>query len=327
MKLASLKRGGRDGILAVVSRDLRTAVEVPDIARTMREAIEDWVRSVPALRAVYDALNRGEAASLRPFDLDPSSLHAPLPRAFQWFDGSAYLTHMERSRGARGAKLPQNYNTDPILYQSGSDRFLAPTENIVLPDPSWGLDVEGTLAVVTDDVPCGESAERAAEHVKLLLLANDLTLRNLLPLEFAKGVGFVWTKPARPFAPIAVTPDEFDSDWQDGRLRTDLKCWINDALIGDLDTGADMSFSFADLIAHAARTRSLAAGTIIGSGTISNRDPARGVACLAEKRAIEILERGSASTRYLEPGDRIRMEAFDGSGRSVFGAMEARVAG
>ncbi len=325
MKLATLKRGGRDGTLVVVSRDLRTAAEVPDIARTLRDAIEDWACCAPALRAVYEALNRGEASAARPLDM--ATLHAPLPRAFQWLDGSAYLTHMERSRRARGAALPPNHDTEPILYQSGSDRFLAPTENIALPDRSWGLDIEGTLAVVTDDVPLGIAAERAAGHVILLLLANDLTLRNLLPIEFAKGVGFLWTKPARPFAPIAVTPDEAGDDWQGGRLRATLKCWIDDGLIGSLDTGADMNFSFNDLIAHGARTRSLGAGTIVGSGTISNWDSARGVSCLAEQRAIEILERRSAATRYLEPGDRIRLEAFDRGGNTIFGAMNSRVVG
>lgn len=322
MKLASLKHG-RDGRLVVVARDHGHWTPAWDVAPTLQAALDEWDRCAPLLRRRYVALNDGQ--DMERHGLDWAQLGPPLPRAYQWCDGSTYLSHMERSRAARGATLPPDHLTDMLFYQSGSDRFLAHDEPIPHAAPDWGLDLEGTLAAILTDVPRGTTAADAVQHVALLTLANDLTLRNLLPGEFAKGVGLYACKPARPLAPLAVSPDEFGPAWCSATLALTLECTRNDEVIGRLDTGADMQFSFADLIAHAARTRSLGAGTIIGSGTVSNRDSTRGVACIAEQRALEILTQGAARTPWLRTGERIRLDALDRAGASAFGAIDQTV--
>lgn len=323
MKLASLKHG-RDGRLVVVARDHRHWTPAWDVAPTLQAALDDWAVQAPRLRERYAELNAGLIADARV--LDWAQFGPPLPRAYQWCDGSTYLSHMERSRAARGAALPPGHLTDMLFYQSGSDRFLAHDEPIPAMDPDWGLDLEGTLAAILTDVPRGTGTADAAGHVALLTLANDLTLRNLLPAEFAKGVGLYACKPARPLAPLAVSPDVFGAAWCNAKLTLTLECRRNDDVIGRLDTGADMQFSFADLIAHAARTRILGAGSIIGSGTVSNRDVTRGFACIAEQRAVEMLEHGAPRSPWLRPGDRVRLEAVDAAGQSAFGAIDQVVA-
>lgn len=322
MKLASLKHG-RDGRLVVVARDHATWAPAWDVAPTLQAALDEWTACAPLLRARYAALNEGSFTDVH--IMDWTLIGPPLPRAYQWCDGSTYLSHMERSRAARGAAMPPEYLTDMLFYQSGGDHFLAHDEPIRGMAPEWGLDLEGTLAAILTDVPRGTGVTDAMHHVALVTLANDLTLRNLLPGEFANGVGLYACKPARPLAPLAVTPDEFGDAWCSAKLTLTLECRRNDALIGRLDTGADMQFSFADLIAHAARTRGLCAGTIIGSGTVSNRDPDRGVACIAERRALEMLAQGQASTPWLQAGERVRLEAFDSAGASAFGAIDQRI--
>jgi fumarylacetoacetate (FAA) hydrolase len=323
MKLASTRAGGRDGSLIVVSRDLRRAVAAHAIVPTLRQAIEDWARFQPPLAALSDALNAGEAPGA--FALDVDALAAPLPRAFQWCDGSAYLSHAELVRKARNAEMPAFLYDDPLMYQGGSDGFLGPTEPIRLADEAWGIDLEAEIAVVTDDVPMGISAEAARGHVRLLMLVNDVSLRNLIPNEVAKGFGFVVSKPATAFSPVAVTPDELGDAWDGGRIALPLRSWVNGELLGQPNAGVDLSFDFPRLIAHAATSRMLSAGTIIGSGTIANRDPAAGASCLQEKRMREKLATGSMQTPFLKFGDRVRIEMLDAAGASIFGAIDQRV--
>ena len=322
MKLASLK-GGRDGKLALVSRDLTRAMLVPDIAPTLQAALDDWDRTAPRLAALYQALNAGEAKGS--FAFKPQDCASPLPRAYQWADGSAYVTHVELVRRARGAEMPQSFWTDPLMYQGGSDSFIGPTDPILAADEAWGIDLEGEVAVITDDVPYGCTVEEASHHVRLVMLVNDVSLRNLIPAELAKGFGFFQSKPASAFSPVAVTPDELVADWRDGRLHRPLEVAINGEAFGAPDAGTDMGFNFPQLIAHAAKTRALAAGTIIGSGTVSNRDRPAGSACIAERRMLEQMENGVASTPFLKFGDRVRIEMKDASGHSIFGAIDQHV--
>lgn len=319
MKLASLKGGGRDGTLVVVGRDLRTAVTVPDIASTLQSALDRWSECESRLRLVYGLLNEGKAHGA--FTLDHSALAAPLPRAYQWLDGSAYLTHVERVRRARGAELPASFRSDPLMYQGCSDRFLAHGDPIVASD-EWGVDFEGEIAVVTDDVPMGTPPTLANDHIVLLMLTNDVSLRTLIPEEIAKGFGFVHGKPASAFSPVAVTPDEVEEYWYGGKLHRPLVVHFNGRFFGNPNAGVDMQFDFPTLVSHAAKTRVLGAGTIIGSGTVSNHDPERGYACILERRMVEKVEDGRASTKFMRSGDRVRIEMFDEHSRSIFGAID-----
>jgi len=322
MKLASLK-GGRDGRLAVVSRDLARAVLAHSIAPTLQAALDDWDQAAPRLAILYNALNADEAAGSFPFETQNCA--SPLPRAYQWADGSAYVTHVELVRRARGAEMPQSFWTDPLMYQGGSDSFIGPMDPILAADEAWGIDLEGEVAVITGDVPYGCTAEDAERHIKLVMLANDVSLRNLIPAELAKGFGFFQSKPASAFSPVAVTPDELGTAWRDGRVHRPLDVAINDEAFGAPDAGTDMVFNFPQLIAHAAKTRALVAGTIIGSGTVSNRDRAAGSACIAERRMLEQIENGVASTPFLKFGDRVRIEMKDVGGHSIFGAIDQHV--
>jgi fumarylacetoacetate (FAA) hydrolase len=323
MKLGSLKEGGRDGTLVVASSDLAKAVRVPKVAPTLQAALEDWDRAAPELRSVYRLLNEDKAPSA--FALRIEDLASPLPRAYQWADGSAYLNHVELVRKARGAEMPPSFLHDPLMYQGGSDRFLAPTDPIPAFSEEWGIDFEGEVAVVVDDVAMGVTAERARSHIKLVMLVNDVSLRNLIPNELAKGFGFFHGKPPTAFGPVAVDPAELGEAWDGGKLHLALLSTLNGRQVGSTDAGADMQFDFPALIAHAAKTRPLAAGTIIGSGTVSNRDRAKGWSCIAEVRMIETIEEGKPKTPFMRFGDTIRLEIKDREGRSVFGAIEQRV--
>jgi fumarylacetoacetate (FAA) hydrolase len=324
MKLASLQDVSRDGTLIVVSRDLTRAVRVSSIAHTLQQAIEQWDRVCPLLQAVSDALNRQERSDA--FDLDPEALASPFPRAFQFLDGSVYLHHMEKARKARGAEMPPNYKTEPLMYQGLSDRFVGPREPMRIPDESLGLDYEAELAVVVDDVPMGTPASQAGRHIKLLMLMNDYTLRTLTRSELPKGFGFMQAKPTSAFSPVAVTLDEVGAAWDGEKLDRPILSSINGQAVGSANTGRDMFFTYPTLIAHAARTRSLSAGTIIGAGAVSNLDPQTGYACLAEKRADEELRDGKATTPWLKFGDRVRIDMLDASGASIFGAIDNVVA-
>ena len=322
MKLASL-RHGRDGRLVVVDRALARCVPVPDLAPSLQRALDDWDEIAPALADVARALEAGACDGVIPFD--PADCAAPLPRAYQFTDGSAYLHHAELVRRARGAELPENLHDDPLMYQGLSDGFLGARDDIAVLDESWGIDFEAEVAVVVGDVPMGVAARDAGRHVELLMLVNDVSLRGLVPGELAKGFGFFQSKPASGFSPVAVTPDELGSAWDGARLHRPLLSHVNGDPIGRPDAGADMDFDFPALIAHAARTRRLAAGTIVGSGTVSNRDPSAGSSCLAEVRAIEMIERGAAKTPFLRFGDRVRIEMLDEDGGSIFGAIDQTV--
>jgi fumarylacetoacetate (FAA) hydrolase len=288
---------------------------------TLQAALDDWDAARPALEAEGRALDAGVLPG-EPLRL--ADLHSPLPRAYEWIDGSAFLDHVRRVRKARGATIPPELLTDPLMYQGGSGAFLAPTDPIPCRDRAWGLDFEGEVCVITGDVPMGVTAAAAGAHVKLLCLANDVTLRNLVPPELAKGFGFLQSKPATAFSPFAVTPDELGGAWRDGRVHLAMKVTWNGAVVGDCDAG-EMHFSFPELLAHVAKTRQLTAGTLLGSGTVSNADPARGVCCLVERRTLEILDGGEARTRYLEPGDTIEIIVRDGSGRDLFGPIAQEV--
>ncbi|MEQ8485591.1 MAG: fumarylacetoacetate hydrolase family protein [Pseudomonadales bacterium] len=332
MKLASLK-GGRDGGLVVVSRDLRHACPVPDVAATLQQALDDWHAAAPRLEAVYRALNEGTAADAQPFD--PIGCAAPLPRAYQWADGSAYVNHVALVRQARGAEMPARFWHDPLMYQGGSDTLLGPHDDIAAASEDWGIDFEAELAVITGDVPMGVSAADALACVRLLTLVNDVSLRALIPDEVAKGFGFFHSKPSSAFAPVALTPDELGGDWRDGRVHGPVLCHVNDELLGTPDAGRDMTFGFDVLIAHAAKTRRLGAGSIIGSGTVSNlpEDESRitvaeggvGHACIAEARARETVRYGAPRTPFLRFGDRVRIEMTGPDGVSRFGAIDQPV--
>ena len=323
MKLATLKDATRDGQLAVVSRDLKTAVLADGIAPTLQRALDDWHFIAPQLENLYGELNSGRA--LRAFDFDARQCMAPLPRAYQWADGSAYVNHVELVRKARKAEMPATFWTDPLMYQGGADDFIGPTDDILLASEEWGIDFEGEVAVVTDDVPQGATAADAAAHIKLLMLVNDVSLRNLIPAELAKGFGFLQSKPASSFSPVAVTPDELGSAWHDGKVHLPLRVTWNGALVGQPDAGVDMVFDFPQLIAHLTKTRNARAGSIIGSGTVSNKDSGKGYSCIAEKRCLETIADGEAKTPFMKFGDSIRIEMQDANGRSVFGAIDQRV--
>jgi len=322
MKLASLP-GGRDGKLAVVSRDLSRAMMAQGVAATLQDALDDWPRKKPALEALARELEAGRATGM-PFD--PATALSPLPRAHHWVDGSAYVNHVELVRKARGATMPDSFWTDPLVYQGGSDDFLPPQADAPFANEDWGIDLEGEVAVVTDDVPMGTGAAAAHERIQLVMLVNDWSLRNLIPAELAKGFGFYQSKPATAFSPVAVTPDELGDAWRDARVHLPLVVHVNGQPFGRPDAGTDMTFSFAQLIEHAAKTRRLGAGSIVGSGTVSNRDRSTGSTCLAERRMLETLDQGKPMTPFLSFGDRVRIEMFDAAGRSIFGAIDQRVA-
>ena len=322
MKLASLKHG-RDGMLVVVSRDLSRYVAVPHIAHTLQQVMDDWAHTAQRLMRVYDLLNEGPVAGEKSFH--PSECDSPLPRAYQWADGSAYVTHVELVRKARGAEMPPSFWTDPLMYQGGSDSFIGPTDPILVADEAWGIDFEAEIAVITDDVPMGTNASDAEHHIKLLMLVNDVSLRNLIPAELAKNFGFFQSKPASAFSPLAITPDELSEAWRDGKAHLPLHIELNGARFGAPNAGEDMTFSFPQLIAHAAKTRVLGAGSIIGSGTVSNKDRSRGSACLAERRTLEQIEHGAPKTPFMKFGDRVKIEMLDQGGRSLFGAIDQEV--
>jgi len=344
MKLATVRNGTRDGALAVVSRDLSKAV-VANAAiaglNTLQQLLDDWENVHLNVERISAELNEvAEGARRSPFpiaDFDEEACMAPLPRAYQWADGSAYVNHVELVRKARGAELPASFWTDPLMYQGGSDAFLGPREPIALAEEAWGIDLEGEVAVITDDVPMGVTPEEAGRCIRLLMLANDVSLRNLIPGELAKGFGFFHGKPSTAFSPVAVTPDELGPAWRDGKVHLPLLACVNGKLLGRANAGRDMTFSFPALVAHAARTRRLGTGTIVGSGTISNRlsgGPGRpveqggvGYSCLAEVRAVETMLDGEPRTRFLAFGDRVRIQMLDAAGRSIFGAIDQQVVG
>jgi fumarylacetoacetate (FAA) hydrolase len=334
MKLATLKTGGRDGTLVVVSRDLVTCQAVPQVARTLQAALDDWNRVAPQLLQVYEQLNQGVAQDAVSFLEEECA--SPLPRAYQWADGSAYINHVELVRKARGAQVPPSFYTDPLMYQGGSDAFVGPRDPIAVLSEEWGVDLEAEVAVVTGDVPMGATPAQAAAGIRLVMLVNDVSLRNLIPKELEKGFGFFQSKPASAFSPVAVTPDELGDAWRDSKLCLPLQVTLNGQPFGRPNAGDDMTFSFAQLIAHAAKTRELAAGSIIGSGTVSNKQGGLhgssianggvGYCCLAEVRMYETIEQGAPQTPFLRYGDTVRIEMLDGAGTSIFGAIDQEVA-
>jgi fumarylacetoacetate (FAA) hydrolase len=324
MKLGSLKEGGRDGTLIVVSRDLKQAVKATGIAQTMQAALDDWSHAAPRLSALSEELNAGTAAGA--FALDVSALAAPLPRAYEFVDGSAYLPHVERVRRARGAEVPESFYVDPLMYQATSAGFLGPRDPVVVSSEEYGIDLEAEVVVITDDVPMAVSVEQAASHIQLVGLVNDVSLRNLIPAELAKGFGFLQSKPRSALSPVFVTPDELGDAWQSEKLHLPMRTWLNGQWFGEAECGVDMQFNFAQLVAHAAKSRPLTAGTIVGSGTIANQDTSKGASCLAEQRTVETLRDGKPSTPFLKFGDTLRIEITDTHGASIFGAIEQAIA-
>jgi fumarylacetoacetate (FAA) hydrolase len=323
MRLATLRDGTPDGALVVVGPTGEDFVRATPVARTLQSALDGWETTGPALERLAAELYAGE---VRAEPLDPRALSAPLPRAYEWVDGSAYLSHIGLVRKARGAELPKTLRTEPLVYQGGSGVLLGPRDPLVLPDAEWGLDFEGEVAVVLGATPRGTKSSGAEPYVRLVLLANDVTYRSLVPSELEKGFGFFVSKPATAFSPFAVTTDELGDAWHDGRVHLRLRSLLNGVLVGDPDAGAPMHFSFHDLIQHITLSRSFTAGTILGSGTVSNEDPARGVSCLVERRTRETLDSGGPKTPYLQAGDRVRIEMLDTGGRNVFGSIEQEVA-
>ncbi len=329
MKLASLKNG-RDGTLVVVSNDLSRYIVAAGVAATMQAALDDWSDAAPKLEALADKLESGGGDAF-----DPHQLSSPLPRAYQWADGSAYVNHVELVRKARGAEMPESFWTDPLMYQGGSDSFIGPREPMLAASEDWGIDFEAEVAVVMGDVPMGVSAQDAANYVRLVMIVNDVSLRKLIPGELAKGFGFFQSKPSSAFSPVAVTPDELGDAWRDAKLHLPLLSFLNGEAFGKPDAGIDMTFDFGQLIAHAAKSRPLAAGTIIGSGTVSNKlddGPGKpiaeggvGYSCIAEIRTIETIEAGAPTTSFLKFGDQVRIEMLDSNGDSIFGAIDHRV--
>ncbi len=332
MKLATYKNDSRDGQLMMVSRDLGVACAIPDIALTLQYALDHWQDLEPALKARYTALNERKVEH---DTFDQTRCASPLPRAYQWADGSAYVNHVELVRRARGAEMPQSFWTDPLMYQGGSDDFIGPKDDIILPSDDWGVDFEAEVAVVTDDVPMQCSSEDAAARIRLIMLVNDVSLRGLIPGELAKGFGFFQAKPASSFSPVAVTPDELGSAWQDGKVHLPLRSTYNGKLFGKPEAGEDMTFSFAQLISHAAKSRNLGAGCIIGSGTVSNKQGTEhgsaveeggvGYSCLAELRMIETIRDGKPATPFMQFGDRIRIEMCDPAGTTIFGEIDQQL--
>lgn len=320
MKLASLKHG-RDGRLIVVSKDLTKAAHADHIAPTLQAALDDWVAAKPKLEKLARDLEDGAAS----FVFDPKKCASPLPRAYQWLDGSAYVNHVELVRKSRGVEMPESFWTDPLMYQGGSDAFLGPYDDIPLPAEDQGIDFEAEVAVITDDTPMGVSAEDAAKHIQLILLVNDVSLRYVAMPELAKGFGFVQSKPSSAFSPVCVTPEELGAAWKDSKVHLPLVTHFNGREFGHPDAGTDMVFNFATLIAHAARTRPLSAGTIIGSGTVSNKNPAVGSSCIVERRILEKLNTGESKTPFMKFGDSVKIEMKDAHGKSIFGAIEQTV--
>ncbi|WP_374565161.1 fumarylacetoacetate hydrolase family protein [Ideonella sp.] len=323
MKLATYKDGSRDGQLVVVSRDLATAHYANGIATRLQQVLDDWNFLSPQLQDLYTTLNQGKARHAFPFD--PAMCMAPLPRAYQWADGSAYLNHVELVRKARGAEMPESFLGDPLVYQGGSDDFLGPCDDVRFASADWGIDFEAEVAVITGDIEMGASPAQALEGVRLLMLANDWTLRHLVPAELAKGFGFFQSKPATAFSPVAVTPDELGDAWQGGRVHLTLQSTWNGRKVGLVEAGPEMNFHFGQLIAHIAKTRNVRAGAIVGSGTVSNKDASRGYSCIAEKRALEMIDQGEAKTAFMQYGDTIRIEMKGKDGHSLFGAIEQTV--
>jgi fumarylacetoacetate (FAA) hydrolase len=322
MKLATLRNGTRDGALIVVRSDGQVFAPGRPVAPTLQAALDDWGAAEPKLREIASRLESNEIAGE---PLEVRALHAPLPRAYEWVDGSAYLNHVRLVRKARGAEPPKTLETDPLMYQGGSGVLMGPTEDIPLGDPAWGLDFESEVCVVLGDTPMGTTKAEAGRHVRLLALANDVSLRNLIPAELEKGFGFLQGKPATAFSPFAVTPDELGDAWRDGRVHLRLQTMLNGMLVGNTDAGPEMHFSYFELVQHACKTRSLTAGTILGGGTVSNADRARGVSCLAERRMIEIIEGGQARTPFLQPGDVVEIEMRNAAGKNLFGTIRQKV--
>ena len=323
MKLATYKDGSRDGQLVVVSRDLTLAHYASGVATRLQQVLDDWNFLSPQLEELSQTLNHGKARHA--FAFEPAQCMAPLPRAYQWADGSAYINHVELVRKARGAEVPESFYTDPLMYQGGSDDFLGPCDDIVCVSTEHGIDFEAEVAVITGDVAIGTSPDAAVDSIRLLLLANDVSLRHLIPAELAKGFGFLQSKPATAFSPVAVTPDELLHAWNGGRVHLNLESVWNDKRVGLTDAGPEMTFHFGQLIAHLCKTRNVRAGSIVGSGTVSNKDWSRGYACIAEKRAIETIEGGAPKTEFMQFGDTIRIEMKGLDGASVFGAIEQKV--
>jgi fumarylacetoacetate (FAA) hydrolase len=323
MKLGSLKEGGRDGSLVVVSRDLTRAVRAKGIASTLQAALDDWSSSAPRLNALYAELNDGKAADA--FALDMAALAAPLPRAYEFIDGSAYLPHVERVRRARGAEVPESFYTDPLMYQATSAGFLGPRDPVIVTSEDYGIDLEAEVIVVTDDVPMAAAPAQAAAHIQLIGLVNDVSLRGLIPGELAKGFGFLQSKPRSALSPVLVTPDELGDTWQGEKLHLPMRTWINEQWFGEAECGVDMQFDFGQLVAHAAKTRPLTAGTVVGSGTIANEDTSKGASCLAEQRTVETLRDGKPSTPFLKFGDRVKIDVTDRDGKSIFGSIEQTI--
>ena len=328
MKLASLKEGGRDGTLVVVSRDLSRAVKATGIAATLQRALEDWQSTAPRLNALSEALNGSNAETINGepvFAMDFAALAAPLPRAYEFVDGSAYLPHVARVRKARGAEVPESFYTDPLMYQAVSAGFYGPRDPVRVPDAAYGIDLEAEVVIVTDDVPMAVTPAQAAAHIQLIGLVNDVSLRNLIPNELAKGFGFLQSKPRSALSPVFVTPYELGDAWQGSKVHLALLTHINGTWFGAPEAGIDMQFDFAQLLAHAAKTRPLSAGTIVGSGTVANEDTSLGASCFAEKRTVETLELGKPVTPFMSFGDTVRIEMLDRNGASVFGAIEQRI--
>ncbi|CAB0149895.1 Ureidoglycolate lyase [Pseudidiomarina piscicola] len=333
MKFATYRNGTRDGQLMVVSRDLTKAVAVPALAVTLQEVLDDWEGIAPELQTVYTALNNGELDDAVAFD--ESLCESPLPRAYQWADGSAYVNHVELVRRARNAEMPPSFWTDPLMYQGGSDDFLGPKDTIEMGDTSWGIDFEGEIAIITDDVPMGVEAADAGQYIRLLMLVNDVSLRGLIPNELGKGFGFFQSKPSSSFSPVAVTPDELGDAWRDNKVHLPLLSEYNGEAFGKPNAGEDMTFDFAQLVAHAAKTRHLSAGAIIGSGTVSNKqgtdhgsaiaEGGVGYSCIAEVRMIETIRDGKPTTGFMQFGDTIKIEMKDNDGASIFGSIEQKV--
>jgi fumarylacetoacetate (FAA) hydrolase len=324
MKLATYKDGSRDGQLVVVSRNLASAHYASGIASRLQQVLDDWNFLSPQLEDLSARLNDGKAKSA--FAFEPERCMAPLPRAYQWADGSAFVNHVELVRRARNAEMPASFWTDPLMYQGGSDDFLGPRDDIVAASEDWGIDFESEVAVVTGDVAMATGADAAIDSVRLVMLANDVSLRNLIPAELAKGFGFFQSKPATAFSPVAVTPDELGDAWRGGRLQLDIESTWNGERVGTCSAGEEMTFHFGQLIAHLCKTRNARAGSIVGSGTVSNKDWSRGYSCIAEKRAIETIEGGKPKTPFMRFGDTIRIDMKDAAGASIFGAIEQKVA-
>lgn len=333
MKLATLRNGSRDGRLVVVSKDLTRATDAARIAPTLQAALDDWEHIASRLEQLAEQVEIGSVPTFRFHEHDCES---PLPRAYQWADGSAYINHVELVRKARGAEVPESFYDDPLMYQGGSDAFLGPRDDIPLGDVAWGCDMEGEIAVITDDVPMGVSETDAADHIKLVMLCNDVSLRGLIPPELAKGFGFFQSKPASAFSPVAVTPDELGDAWKDSVLHGALHVNYNNEAFGIADAGVDATFSLARLVSYAAKTRRLSAGTIVGSGTVSNKgedggagkpvsEGGKGYSCIAEIRMIETIADGKPSTPFMKPGDIVRLEMLDDKGHTIFGAIEQTV--